>query len=467
MLYTPAPATPRHDSSIHNLMIPNSMMKATLALAPLALLGAAVTTTPALAQEDPGYAPPSKSPRLVIERITTAVPWPRGVRYVNGKLYGLARGMHRSAGGPTVTIQDQGGAIFEIDPNIYEVADPKKPVSDAVRNNGKLMAPPTSPPFHVWNRKLPQTVDTLTTRPYANLVYDPASQNFFICGFSGIDLPTGEGFRKNATDSVFRFDMRNKKWHIVEQHDPSVVPEGGLSKHVSSEYYPHHDMTRNPPPHGLVNGPCGTVVAGDYLYIGAKDNTSLAQYDLREIRRNPNAPPPPARYIFEGSAGRAYVDVRGHGRMELGGTAALAEHENWLYVSFRTTSQIIRFALAENGDVKRPYEVEYVAQFPRYDPIKKKGSANIYDMAFDAEGYCYVSPGYDGAVYRYKPDMKQLYDATKDKYEPFVDLTSTVGAKRSGNICFDDAGNLYICTGQDITPDDDMRGVIYRVRILE
>ena len=46
----------------------------------------------------------------------TAVPWPRGVRYVDGKLYALARGAHRSAGGPQTDIDDLAGTIFVIDP---------------------------------------------------------------------------------------------------------------------------------------------------------------------------------------------------------------------------------------------------------------------------------------------------------------------------------------------------------------
>lgn len=418
-----------------------------------------------------------------IDVITTAVPWPRGVRYIDGELYALARGVHRSAGGPQIDIDDQAGTIFRIDPTVSEPAAHRPPangvrdgrgasgfapVGDAVRANATVLAEPAPSIFQLWNGQMPATADVLTDRPYCMLVYDEASQNFFVCGYSGIDLPEYPEFRKNATDSIHRFDKRIGEWRTVEAHDPNVVPVEELGVDVSSKYYPHHDIALNAPPHGLVNGPCGAVVVGDYLYVGAKDNTALAQYDLTEIRRNPDAPAPPGRFIFEGSTGSATIEVEGHGPMEVNGTCALATDGDYLYVSFRTTSQILRFPVAANGDLERPLRAQYIAQFPRYgegpDGRRGGGSANIYDMAFDAEGRFYVSPGYDGAVYRFTPDPARVYDATSTSYAPYVDLEALVGAKRSGNICLDDAGNLYICSGQDVTPGVPTRGVIYRVR---
>jgi len=85
-------------------------------------------------------------------------------------------------------------------------------------------------------------------------------------------------------------------------------------------------------------------------------------------------------------------------------------------------------------------------------------------MEFDTRGRLYVSPGYDGAIYRFTPDPHQLYDATTTDYAPLVDLHAHVGANKTGNLCFDDAGNLYVCSGQELTPDDAIRGVIYRIR---
>lgn len=400
---------------------------------------------------------------LEIHRVTAAVPWPRGVRYIDGKLYALARGVHRSAGGPQAEIEDLAGTLFVIDPSITEPALENPEVGNAVRNNAQVLAEPTDPPFRLWDQRMPATLDTLTDRPYCMLVWDEQSRNFFVCGYSGLDLPGDAKFRKNATDSIHRYDLRTERWYVVEAHDPSVVPEGGLGYDVSSEYYPHHDMRRNDPPHGLVNGPCGAVIAGRYLYVGAKDNTALAQYDLEAIRTDPDAPAPPSRYIFEGSKGSAYVKVRGAGRTEINGTAALAVHEGYLYVAFRTTSQILRFPLEEDGDVVRPLRAEYIAQFPRYDADKGGGSANIYDLDFDAEGRLYVSPGYDGAIYRFWPDPERIFDSTQADYAPYVDLTATVGAKSSGNICFDDEGNLYVCSGQKVLSDSTIRGVIYRI----
>lgn len=401
---------------------------------------------------------------VVLERISAAVPWPRGVQWKDGKLYALARGIHRSAGGPQADIEDHAGSIFEVDPTISQPADNAVPFSEAVASNGKIFAAADGTPFRVWNRQMPATRDTLADRPYCALIWDDASKNFFLTGYSGIDLPGGAIFRKNATDSVLRFDTRVGQWHSVEAHDPTVVPEDALGIDVSSEYYPHHDVTRNAPPHGLVNGPCGSAIAGDFLYVAAKDNSALAQYDLREIRKNPAAPAPPGRYVFEGSKGHASMPVEGHGDMILQGPAALTVRDGWLYVAFRTTSQIIRMRLTDNGDVQRPYQVQYIAQFQRYEPEKGKGSANIYDIVFDEAGRLYVSPGYDGAIYRFWPDPKRVYDAT-DGYagEPYVDLTALVGARRTGNICFDDEGNLYICTGDLVLENTKRRGVIYRL----
>lgn len=400
---------------------------------------------------------------LVVERVTAAVPWPRGVRYIDGQLYALARGVHRSAGGPQAHIEDHAGAIFLVDPDLAEPTLDGRPVGEAVRANGTIVAAPQEEPFRLWNRRMPATLDVRTDRPYCMLLWDAPSQNFFVCGYSGIDLPELPLFRKNASDSVHRYDLRSGQWHVVEAHDPDLVPVEELEVDVDSRYYPHHDPLTNPAPHGLVNGPCGAAIAGSYLYVGGKDNTALAQYDLRRIRRDPDAPPPEGRYVFEGSRGSVTLETARHGPIEINGTAAMTVHAGYLYVAFRTTSQVLRFALEEDGDLARPLRTEYIAQFARYDPKRRGSSANIYDMAFDAEGRLYVSPGYDGAVYRFWPDPERVYDAVRYAFEPYVDLESLVGARRSGNICFDDEDNLYICSGQQVLDDSEIRGVIYRV----
>jgi len=399
-----------------------------------------------------------------LERITNRVPWPRGVRSIDGKLYAIGRGVHRSAGGPNPDIDDMGGTLFVIDPNVSEPVVKGKEPGEAVRLNGDIVAEPTSPPFHVWDGRSPSTLDTRTDRPYCMLVWDEPSKNFFVCGYSGIDLPKPRKFRKNATDSIHRYDMRMGRWFAVEAHNPNAVPAGELKKTVAPSYYPHHDTKKNPPPHGLVNGPCGAAIAGHYLYVAGKDNTSLARYDLRAIRKNPLAGPPQGRYVFHraGWDDNVFVDVEGHGSTYIEGPAALGVHRGYLYVCFRTTSQILRFKLEEDGDIVRPLEAEYIAQFPRYKP-GKGGSANIYDITFDKQGRMYVSPGYDGAIYRFKPDPREVYDATKGYKKPFVDLEELVGAKKTGNICLDPAGNLYICSGKKELSGTNIRGAIYRV----
>lgn len=65
----------------------------------------------------PAYKPQSTS---VLQRVTTGVPWPRGIVWHEGKLMVLARGVHRSAGGPQPDIDDLVGAIFEVDLNVFE-----------------------------------------------------------------------------------------------------------------------------------------------------------------------------------------------------------------------------------------------------------------------------------------------------------------------------------------------------------
>ncbi len=135
-------------------------------------------------------------------------------------------------------------------------------------------------------------------------------------------------------------------------------------------------------------------------------------------------------------------------------------------VAFRTTSQILRFPLQKNGDLVRPLVAEKIAQFKRYDPeVKGGGSSNIYDMTFDADGLLYVSPAYEGAVFRFRPDPENVFDATGYDLEPYVDLRKITGNPkiRSGNICLDDENNLYICSGNKELPEGKIRGVVFRV----
>ena len=51
------------------------------------------------------------------------------------------------------------------------------------------IARPTAPPFVLWDRTAtPPESDRATDRPYCGLRYHAASDNLFICGFSGVDI---------------------------------------------------------------------------------------------------------------------------------------------------------------------------------------------------------------------------------------------------------------------------------------
>lgn len=145
------------------------------------------------------------------------------------------------------------------------------PAGPEVRANARPLAAPAAPPFFLYDHAVAPRDAMLIDRPYCTLVCDGVSRNVFICGYSGIDLPGGV-FRKNATDSIHRYDLRDGRWHAVEQHDPAVGPRAELGQVVPNTYYPHHDPARNPPPHGWLNGADGGCVAGDHLYFAGKDN---------------------------------------------------------------------------------------------------------------------------------------------------------------------------------------------------
>ncbi len=438
--------------------MPGARLVATLALCLGVVHGSLVACGPA---------PTSRGP-VVLQRVSTAVPWPRGLRFHEGRLIVLARGAHRDAGGPRPDLDDQAGSLFVVDPDVYEAVESGAPAGAAVVANGTVLADPADPPFHLWDRELPTTRDTRTDRPYCTLVYDEASRSFFICGFSGLDRPGPAKFRKNATDSVLRYDLRSESWHRVEAHREDVIPAEQLGRVLPNELYPHHDPERNAPPHGLVNGPCGAVVVGRYLYVGAKDNTGLARYDLAALRRDPAAGPPAGRLEFHRSApdDDVFLPVDGHGEMYVEGTCALAAHDGFLYVAFRTTSQILRFPIDAEGALVRPLLGQLIARFAPYDPARDSGSANIYDMAFDGSGRLYVSPAYTGAVYRFTPDPEEVFDATEGyDVEPYVDLRALTDnpSARTGNIALDAQGHLYVCSNNRDDPGSELHGVIYRV----
>lgn len=406
-----------------------------------------------------------------VERISTAVPWPRGIVWHGGKLFVLARGVHRSGGGPQPDIDDRAGTIFEVDPDVAEPVILGGETGARVQANARVFAEPTSPPFRLWDRQVPPVSDTRTDRPYASLVYDAPSQSFFVLAYAGIDIPGNPSFRKNPTDAIHRYDQRTGTWSVFEAHDPDVVPDTALGKVIANEYFPHADPDRTAPPHGLANGPCGAFIAGEFLYVVAKENTALIQYPLRDVRRDPNAPPPRGKYIFRrsGPADDVFLPLADGSSMYVEGTSAVAAHGNSLYVGFRTTSQVVRFALQPNGDVVRPFAVEYLAQFDPFDPevVDYNRSAEIIDMQCNAQGELFVALHGQGTVWKVPTRSPGFLDArTGTEERPYVNLRELTDhpTTRPANLCFDPEGNLYICTGNKDVKDGKLRGTIYRVR---
>ena len=102
---------------------------------------------------------------------------------VDGKLYVLCRGRARNAGGVSAEVDDQAGTIYVVDPDIAESIDSQK-VTQAIRENGKVFATASDPPFELWDRSAnPPESDLKTDRPYCTLRYHQPTQSFYICAF--------------------------------------------------------------------------------------------------------------------------------------------------------------------------------------------------------------------------------------------------------------------------------------------
>ena len=455
--------------------------------APVASGGAAATGTTDVADTDrkgrPGvaraheeivedfgsYVAPTAShtnPKVQLERITTGVPWPRGLVLSNGQLVALARGRHRNAGGIDPTIQDHCGALFVIDPNISEPVIRGEQAGVEVRTNAQLLIQPDPSIFNLYDpSKGPPIEANEIDRPYCTLAWDAASQNYFICGYSGVDLPK-KRFRKNATDCILRFDLRNRRWHTVERHDASIVPDDDLTWVVPNRYYPHHDPETNPAPHGWLNGPDGATITGRYLYALAKDNHSIVAYDLAEIRENPDAPAPPSRPVLGIDL---EISVRGELRRMQGlGPSAVVADETHLYVGYRTSSTVLRFPLDEEGALVQPVRGELIAAFTPWR-AEVGYSGNLIDLAFDHEGRLYAALAERGRVWNIGvPNPEEPFNGIDEgdevtTNEPYVDLPLLTGnpRARTGNIVFDDEGNLYLCSG-NYENGTRIAGVVYR-----
>jgi hypothetical protein len=400
-----------------------------------------------------------------IERISTVVPWPRGLAMVDGQLIVLARGRHRSGGGVARELDDKAGYLFAVDPAIAEPVVIGELAGDAVRGNGRVLTPTANPPFFAYDYSVPAEDNILMDRPYCGMDYDPASRNLIICAFSGAELDGGRRFRKHATDALLRFDLRDRQWRVIEQHDHTIVPREALGRVIDNRYYPHHDPARHAPPHGWTNGPTSCAVVGRYLYATAKDNHLLVQYDLDGIRRDPSAPPPASRPVL---GPRVRVKVDGAVRdMELLGTCAVAAHGNWLYVGYRTSSVVIRLPITDEGDLVADAHAELIAIFEPWD-IESGRSGDMFDMKLNSRGDLFVSMAREGRVWRITPDPSRPFYAN-DRSDrpttapPFLDFSKLLGKRAScGNIVFDDQDRIYICTRTNDVGGGKLYGTIYR-----
>jgi hypothetical protein len=395
----------------------------------------------------PGFA--SEATQPIMEQISLAVPYPRGMEMIDGKLYVLDRG-EGPPGGTRLNIDDHGGAIYVVDPSIAEPIE--SPPSDRIRANGHIVIEPTDLPFSLLNRKVKNAIDDRwADRPYCTLAYDPASRNFFVCCFSGIDKPSVDGIRyfsKNVHDGILRYDLRTRKWYTVERHN---MEAGGN--------YPQHDPYVDPPPHGWLNGPDNCLVVGRWLYAVAKDNSMLVRYDLNQIKSDPNAPAPPSFWVLGPK-----INVEGLGPQHFDGHSALAVRDGYLYLGYRTSNVIVRFPLDADGLPKQPIKAQLVARFKPYDPRTGK-SGNLIDMSFDSKGRLYVISAMPGKIYRFAPDPKQVFDARSDEVQPWCDVAgrANAGMMEAENLFIDKNDNVYVTAGNSHGHTDGLGGAIYRI----
>ena len=392
-----------------------------------------------------------------VERVTTVAPYPRGLAVVDDAMYVLCRGRVRGpresapgTGGVSASVDDQAGTIYVIDPTIAEPIDAPV-VSPRVRTNGRVFARPTAPPFRLWDPASdPPESDRSTDRPYCALRFDPATDNFYLCAFSGVDKPSAPDdrvrFSKNRTDAVLRYDRRTGRWYEVERHAPGAP-------------YPDAGADHGPPPRGWLEGPDNCLVVADGLYVVAKDNSRLVRYDLTAVRADPEAGPPPGEVVLGDR-----IEIDGLGPRSYTGHSALAVHGDWLYVGYRTSSVIVRVPLDEHRRIRRPIVGQLVARFDPYDSATGR-SANITDMTFDEQGRLYVVSAQPARVYRFTPDPARVFDARDGAAAPWVDLAVETGnaSMKSENVLVHD-GWLYVTSGDGYDYQSGADGTVYRVR---
>lgn len=388
-----------------------------------------------------------------LERVTTAVPFPRGLAMVQDDLYVLARGRVRGAGGVSAQINDRAGTLFLVDPDVTEPATVDA-VGPEIRINGSVLAEPTDPPFKLWDRSsAPPESDTRTDRPYCTLRYHEPTKSFYLCAFSGVDLakehPSDPAFSKNLTDAMLRYDTRTEKWYEVERHDARA-----------GWRYPHHDVSENPPPHGWLKGADNCLPLGKWLYAAAKDNSVLVRYDLAPLADDPEAGYPASELVMDET-----VAVEGLGEQTYQGQSGLAYHDGWLYISYRTTSEIIRIPVDQNYNPIQPIKAQLIARFDPWNPDTGH-SADLTDMDVDGRGRLYVVSAKPSRVFRITPDPRNVFDARNGGEEPWMDFAAMTDnpKMKSENLLV--AGDwMYITSGDGYGYQEGAAGTVYRVGI--
>ena len=385
--------------------------------------------------------------------LITPLPWPRGLSFAGDSLYALCRGRPRGAGGPDPNIEDNAGAIFKI------------PTSGGAP---ELAYSPTSPPFKLWNRQLPRQVDIDTDRPYAGMVWHKASQNFFICCFSGIDKPTdSKSFQKNATDAVLRLNQSTSEWFEVERHDATVVPlniRKQVPPNIDNRYFPSSPLS--PPhrwdlPHGWLNGPDGLLVYGNALYVVGKDNHSLVRYDLSVLSGEPSLEHLPSTLLRKDSK---EVLIAGRATELFDGPSSLATDGENLYIGMRSTDVVLGFPV--NGPFKEGFIVAELPEGSEVIDIALSSFGNLFistkkgkiwncgkpnkDKPFTARTPKSASPVPPDSIPEFPPGSTPQIPPDSIPKNPVLFTSISVGRTaqlpgNGSNIVFDSEGTLYAC----------------------
>lgn len=341
----------------------------------------------------------------------------------------LSRGRVRDAGGTDVGLYDHAGTLWALVP-------PPGPGAPALPT---VLAEPTDPPLNLLDRTLPTALDDhRTDRPYCILRFDPRTQSFYFCGFSGIDKPLGSAggyFRKNATDAMFRYDLRTGRYHLLSRGLP-------------------------------LDGPNNCLVVGRWLFVANKESSTVVRYDLSPLVGDPEARLGPPVVVVS-----RHFRVGGE-RAELLGHSMLAYRAGKLYVGFRTSSAVVRIDVprsdARPPTADRPLRAELIARFEPYSEQTGR-SADLTDMAFGPEGRLYVVGAKPARVWRFFPDPHRPYlpPPGMDNPPAWAELHRLAGnpQMKIESLTVTGSGEVYV-TSADPHPlhgSGGLRGVIYRI----